>query len=124
MPGIFNFFNKEKEQNLEVSLQDIELWVDSQSEKIFDNANLQGNILIRKLRASASDVRSVADEFLKTEINTGELDQPLIPTIRNSRNSIANKIINTVSNLEFQEVKNFNDLTEIAQHIISISCSD
>jgi|TARA_B100000315_G_C14584901_1_gene592469 hypothetical protein len=117
VPGIFNFFNKEKEQNLEVSLQDIELWVDSQSEKIFDNANLQGNILIRKLRASASDVRSVADEFLKTEINTGELDQPLIPTIRNSRNSIANKIINTVSNLEFQEVKNFNDLTEIAQHI-------
>ena len=117
MPSFFNFFNKKKEPNLEVALKDIESWISSQSEKIFDNANLQGNALIRKLRTSTSDVKSAAEEFLKAEINTGELDKPLIPTILNSRNSIANKMINTISNLEFQEAKNFNELSETARHI-------
>ena len=117
MPGLFNFFSKDKEPNLEVAVNDIQSWVNSQALKIFDDTNRQGNILIQKLETSASNVKSATDEFLKVEINTGELEQPIIPTINNSRNSIANKIINTISKLEFPEAKNFVDLTKFARHI-------
>ena len=117
MPGLFNFFSKDKEPNLEVAVNDIQSWVNSQALKIFDDTNRQGNILIQKLETSASNVKSATDEFLKVEINTGELEQPIIPTIKNSRNSIANKIINTISKLEFPEAKNFVDLTKFARHI-------
>jgi len=117
VPGLFNFFSKDKEPNLEVAVNDIQSWVNSQALKIFDDTNRQGNILIQKLETSASNVKSATDEFLKVEINTGELEQPIIPTIKNSRNSIANKIINTISKLEFPEAKNFVDLTKFARHI-------
>ena len=117
MPSFFDFFSKEKKPNLEVAIQDIESWIHSQSSKIFDDAKIQGNLVMKNLETSASDVKSAADEFLKAEINTGELDQPLIPTIRNSRNSIANKIINIISKLEFPEAKNFNDLTNNTRQI-------
>jgi len=117
VPSFFDFFSKEKKPNLEVAIQDIESWIHSQSSKIFDDAKIQGNLVMKNLETSASDVKSAADEFLKAEINTGELDQPLIPTIRNSRNSIANKIINIISKLEFPEAKNFNDLTNNTRQI-------
>lgn len=111
MPGFFNFFNKEKESNLKIDFNDLEKWLDNQTQKLFNDINIKGNNLILNLKDIVPEAKSAAENFSNTKINAGELNETIIPTITNSKKSFTIKMINTLSKLELYESKNFNELT-------------
>lgn len=117
MPAFFDFFNKEKESTLKLDLHDLKKWLDNQTKDLFNDIILQGNDLIKKLMDNIPKAKSAAEDFSNIALNMGELNEPLIPTIKNSKNSIAIKVINTISKLEFAEVENFNDLINISNQL-------
>ncbi len=118
MPRFFDFFRKnEKDSELEVALAGVERWLKSRADEEFKKINLEGNIILQRLKDSCSSVRSAAEEFSRAEIDAGELSEPLIPTIRNSRDGIASKVMNTASKLEFPQGKDFDDLVEAGKTV-------
>ncbi len=124
MPGFFDFLKKEKESKLKIDIQDLEKWLDNQSKELFNDIYLQSNNIIQKLEDIVPKAKSEAENFLNTEINVGELNETLVPTIKNSKNSIAIKVINTISKIEFSKTENFKDISQsskqLAQSIVQI----
>ncbi len=124
MPGFFDFLKKEKESKLKIDIQDLEKWLDNQSKELFNGIYLQSNNIIQKLEDIVPKAKSEAEHFLNTEINVGELNETLVPTIKNSKNSIAIKVINTISKIEFSKTENFKDIAQsskqLAQSIVQI----
>jgi hypothetical protein len=117
LPKFFDFFNrKEPEIEIKVELSKLEDWLKAQVDEDFKIIYEEGNSILEQIRQSCSNVKRNAEEFSKAEIKTGELNEHLIPTIRNSRSSIAFKTINSVSKLDFPKITDFSTLVGVSQN--------
>lgn len=117
VPRLFDFFSRGEKPESEVDLPDVEEWLSSRIDEEFKEVYTQGDAILQRLKDACPRAKAAAEEFAKADIKTGELNQPLIPTIRNSKDSIASKVANTVSKMEFPKVKDFDSLIETSKNI-------
>ncbi len=113
MPRFFDLLGRGKEAPEEkVDLAELEGWLRRRIDSEFKEACKEGEVILRRLEAARSAVKEAAEDFSKSEIKTGELNQPLIPLIRSSKESIAGKALNTVAKVEMPRVQGFESLVE------------
>ncbi|MCL4435617.1 MAG: hypothetical protein M1503_01075 [Thaumarchaeota archaeon] len=113
MPRFFDILGRSKGAPEEkVNLSDLEEWLRRRIDAEFKEVCREGEDILRHLEAARSAVKEAAEDFSKSEIRTGELNQPLIPLIRSSKESIAGKALNTVGKIEIPRVQGFESLVE------------
>ena len=116
MPRFFDLLGRSKEaQGEKVDLADLEEWLRRRIDAEFKEVCREGEEILRRVEAARSAVKEAAEDFSKSEIRTGELNQPLIPLIRSSKESIAGKALNTVGKIEIPRVQGFESLVEASR---------
>jgi myosin heavy subunit len=113
MPNFFDFFRRERAVlEEEVEIIDLVDWLRKRIDAEFEEVYMEGEAILRRLEASRVAVKTAAEGFVNTEIKIGELDHQLLPTIRNSKESIAAKALTTVSKTDVSPGQGFEDLME------------
>ncbi len=116
MPRFLDFLGGKERTEFEVDITAVEEWLNSKITEEFKEVIDAGNIIIQRLKKASLLVIDAAAEFSKVEIKAGELNQCLIPTIQNSRDSIVSKVTNILAKLDYPIINDFDSLLDISKN--------
>jgi len=113
MPGFIDIFTKnvrKKDKVIEIPIDDLRKWIDSRTTDQFKEFYSSSSKEIDEIKKDCTAVLEAAKSFLGMEVKVGELDETLLKTVRTSRDAVANKMISTLSKLEYPQSNNFENI--------------
>ena len=113
MPGFIDIFTKnvrKKDNVFEINIKDLRNWIDIKTTEQFKEFYSSSSKEIDEIKKDCTSVLEAAKSFLSFEVKVGELDETLLKTVRTSRDAVANKMISTLSKLEYPKSNDFENI--------------
>jgi len=114
--GLFRLFKGRWGEEVEwVQVEEIEGWIEDRVREIFRDVYSQGNAIRLRVGERALAVKRAAEELSQAKLQEDELNRPLMPTIRNTRDKLTIRIVDAMSRLDPPEVGCFEDLMKCCE---------
>src|SRR3989304_4275202 len=113
MPGFIDIFTKslkKKDTVFEINIKDLRNWIDTKTTEQFKEFYSSSSKEIDEIKKDCTALLEAAKSFLNMEVKVGELNETLLKTVRTSRDAVANKMISTLSKLEYPQSNNFENI--------------